>query len=78
MRSWTACGIKLDFFTGDEYLEYLISLIEKQSKKELPEEILNTLEALLQDQKKRRNSPKVRLLNEKGKFEDIFENNQKG
>jgi tetratricopeptide (TPR) repeat protein len=61
------------FFNREDFLESLYSQLEEQNKSGSINEIIEMIEKVLPEQQKADKLPTVRVLNEKGQFENIFE-----
>ena len=61
------------FFNREEYLEALYSRLEAQNKSKQIEALIEMIEKILPEQGKKERIPTVRILNEHGIFENIFE-----
>lgn len=60
------------FCNGDEYIESLYELFESQLREEALSQVAQVIEQVISEVKKSESAPALRMLNEDGKFEDIF------
>ncbi|SMN12482.1 hypothetical protein SPBRAN_1137 [uncultured Candidatus Thioglobus sp.] len=60
------------FCNGDKYIESLYKLFENQLGEEALSQVAQVIEQVISDEKKSESTPAIRMLNEDGKFEDIF------
>lgn len=60
------------FCNGDKYIESLYELLESQLGEEALSEVAQVIEQVISEEKKSESTPALRMLNEDGKFEDIF------
>lgn len=62
------------FCNGDNYIESLYELFGNQLGEEALSQIAQVIEQVISEDKKTKSAPELRMLNEDGKFEDIFSN----
>jgi len=60
------------FFNGEDFLEHLFNKIEQQGKNKGTSQIIDMINEITQKEEKEKEPPTVRIMNEDGKFENIF------